>query len=162
MRTLFAWCVATVVAATGTQANATWYQASSKHFVIYSDNNPRQLQSFASTLERFDQAVRAVMHYDDPPVGDGNRLTVFVLPTVGAVQKLAGKQTGDIDTSTVFFHEYTHHLQFENLDRPYPVWLVEGFATFMQTAKVQKDGSVLLGAAPEERAWGLLGTDSIP
>jgi tetratricopeptide (TPR) repeat protein len=42
------------------------------------------------------------------------------------------------------------------------VWLVEGFATFMQTAQVQKDGSVLFGAAPEERAWGLLSSDSIP
>src|SRR5438045_197934 len=96
MRRLLAWGIAAVLVATGTQANAAWYQASSKHFVIYSDSNPRQLQSFASTLERFDQAVRTVMHYDDPPVGDGNRLTVFVLPTVGAVQKLAGKQAGNI------------------------------------------------------------------
>jgi tetratricopeptide (TPR) repeat protein len=42
------------------------------------------------------------------------------------------------------------------------VWLVEGFATFMQTATIQKDGSVLLGAPPEERAWGLLSSDTIP
>jgi tetratricopeptide (TPR) repeat protein len=131
------------------------------------------------------------MHYDDPPVGDGNRLTVFALPSIDAVQRIASKRagiqnlagfyqpraegclafvplfvnketTGGLDTSAVFFHEYTHHLQLQNLDRPYPIWLVEGFATFMQTAQIQRDGSVLLGAAPEERAWGLLSVDSIP
>ena len=32
----------------------------------------------------------------------------------------------------------------------------------MQTAEIRKDGSILLGAPPEERAWGLLGADSLP
>src|SRR5579872_6734755 len=162
-----------LLAGAATSANAAWYRASSKHFIIYADTNAKQLQSFASQLERFDQAVRTVMHYDDPPVGDGNRLTVFVLPSVEAVQRMAGKQAGNIlgfyqpraegclafvpknassetngelDAGTVFFHEYTHHLQFENLNRPMPEWLVEGFATFMQTATFQKDGSILLGS----------------
>jgi len=188
MRMLLRVAVATALAA-GSQANAAWYQASSRHFIIYANDSPKRLLAFASELERFDQAVRLVMHYDDPPVGDGNRLAVYVLPSVDAVQKLAGKEAGNIlgfyqpraegcvafvpkttgraedagiDAGAVFFHEYTHHLQFENLERPTPAWLVEGFAEFMQTAQFEKDGSVLLGSAPEERAWGLLGSESIP
>lgn len=180
--------LAACLAATAASAHASWYEASSRHFVIYADGNPKQLQDFATKLERFDQAVRGVMHYDDPPVGDGNRLTVFVLPTVKAVRDMAGgkdgsllgfyqpraegclafvpKSTGivseEIDTNTVFFHEYTHHLQFENLTSPIPEWLVEGFATFMQTAQFKKDGGIMLGSPPLERAWGLLGNTSIP
>jgi len=189
MRWVLAWCAAAILAAASSTADAAWYEAQSKHFIIYADQNPRQLQAFGTSLEQFDQAVRWVMHYSDPPPGDGNRLTVFVLPNVDAVQKMAGKQggyiagfyqpraegclafvpgflnadrTGGLDAMAVFFHEYTHHLQLQNLDRPYPAWLIEGFATFMQTAQIQKDGSILLGAPPEERSWGLLSADSIP
>ena len=90
MKAVLAWCVAAIVAAGGTPAQAGWYQASSKHFVIYADESPKALSDFANRLERFDQAVRYVRRMDDPPVGDGNRLTVFVLPSVGAVQKLMG------------------------------------------------------------------------
>ena len=90
MRKFVAWCVAAVAVTTGTQAQAAWYRASSRHFVIYAESNPDRLRNFAVRLEKYDQAVRAVMHYDDAPVGDGNRLTVFVLPSVSAVQKMAG------------------------------------------------------------------------
>ena len=145
MRTLLAWCVATVLAVSATQANAAWYEAKSKHFIIYANATPKQLQAYASKLERFDQAVRWVMHYEDPPVGDGNRVTVFALSTIDAVQRMVDKRagnieniagfyepraegclafvplvvskeaTGGLDTNLVFFHEYTHHLQLENL-----------------------------------------------
>src|SRR3954451_18132051 len=135
MRTLLAWCVAAVVAASGAPANASWYQASSKHFVIYADESPKALTDFANRLERFDQAVRFLRGMDDPPVGDGNRLTVFVLPNVGAVQKLHGygdryvegfytprasgslafvprstgpNLPGTLSADTIFFHEYSH------------------------------------------------------
>ena len=62
----------------------------SKHFIIYADESAQDLTAFATRLERFDRAVRFLREMDDPPVGDGNRLTVFVLPSVGAVQKLHG------------------------------------------------------------------------
>lgn len=189
MHSLIRWVIAAAMSlAAATPVQAAWYQASSKHFVIYADSNPKQLQAFATRLEKFDQAVRAVMHYDDPPLGDGNRLTVFVLSNVGAVQKMAGGHPGnlagfyvpraegclafvpktagsdwegDMNADTVFFHEYTHHLQMQNIDKPYPVWLVEGFAEFMETAQFDRDGSVVLGGAPAFRAYGLLRGDPI-
>ena len=190
MRKFVAWCVAAVAVTTGTQAQAAWYRASSRHFVIYAESNPDRLRNFAVRLEKYDQAVRAVMHYDDAPVGDGNRLTVFVLPSVSAVQKMAGDKSGfvagfyqpqvsgslafvpksaggrewegDMTADTVFFHEYAHHLMMAELDAVYPEWLVEGFAEFMETAQFDKDGSVVLGTAPAFRAWGLTRGQSIP
>ena len=160
-------------------AAAEWHQAKSKHFIIYSDDSPRNLEQFAARLEKFDQAVRLIIHADDPPLGDGNRLTIFVLANEAAVEKISGqknvggfysprysgslafvpKRAGGFDSSwdqeIIFFHEYAHHLMFQNIDRPYPQWMVEGFAEFASTAVFNKDGSVLVGAAAQHRAYSL-------
>src|SRR5947209_19887226 len=77
-------------------AHADWYKAESKHFIIYADERPTDLAAFATKLERFDRAVRFVRLMDDPAVGDGNRLTVFVLSNDAAVRKLIGDKTGGI------------------------------------------------------------------
>lgn len=162
-------------------AHAAWYQASSKHFVIYADDNPKSLRDFAIRLERFDAGVRLLDHMSDPPVGDGNRLTVFVLPHAADVRALAGDKTGFLDgfytgrvagplayiardaatygqafsKDTIFFHEYTHHLMMQDFDQPYPEWFVEGFAEFFSTPQFDSDGSVRFGLAAQHRAWGL-------
>ena len=83
-------CVAAALIASATPANAAWYEARSKHFVIYADDRPKRLSEFATRLEQFDQAARILLRMDDPVVGDGNRVTVFVMPTAKDVQKLAG------------------------------------------------------------------------
>jgi Flp pilus assembly protein TadD len=159
-------------------AHAAWYEAQSKHFVIYADANPKKLADFANWLERFDQSVRLATHMDDPPVGLGNRLTVFVLPNADAVRSIMGDKTGFFEgfytgrvtgslayvpknsleadgSDPVFFHEYTHHLMMQDLNHPYPEWYVEGYAEFFSTVKFDRDGSVWLGAANQGRAYGL-------
>lgn len=75
-------------------AGAAWNKASTPHFVIYADDSPDRLRTFATKLEKFDKAVRQVRGMADPRVGDGNRLTVFVVPDVQAVRKLATSMTG--------------------------------------------------------------------
>ena len=188
MRFRSVWCIAALVALSGTPAQAAWYEARSKHFVIYADESPRALSDFANRLERFDQAVRLVRNMDDPPVGDGNRLTVFVLPSVDAVQKLmggdrfidgfytgrasgsfafvpriaGGERMGDINADIIFFHEYAHHLMFQMIDRPLPQWVVEGFAEFMSTVKFERNGDIGLGVPAYHRAWGLLEGGRLP
>jgi hypothetical protein len=105
-------------------------------------------------------------------------VTVFVMPTAKDVQKLAGDHflsgfyTGRVSGSlayvakhddnninlgsqTILYHEYAHHLMMQQLDQPYPEWYVEGFAEFLSTPIFEKDGSVGLGAPPQQRAWGL-------
>lgn len=160
-------------------AHASWYEASSKHFIIFANENPRELQQFAARLEQFDQGARYAMRMEDPPVGDGNRLTVFVEPTDKEIHEImgdknawqagfyTGRVTGplayvplrtdsDEDPDALFFHEYTHHLMMQNLDAPYPEWYVEGFAEFLSTAKFDRDGSIWFGAPLQQRAFALL------
>ena len=125
---------------------------------------------------------------DDPLVGDGNRLTVFVLPTDQAVRDLAGAKgsfmrgfykgkadgpvayvprriggeaKGDMTSAIVFFHEYAHHLMLQAVDRSMPEWVVEGFAEFLSTVRFEKDGTVGLGAPAQHRAWGLVMGDPL-
>ena len=169
-------------------ALAAWHEARSKHFIIYADENPKALLDYATKLEKFDQAARAILRMNDPPVGDGNRLTVFVLPTDDAVRKLAGDKSGflrgfylgqasgslvyvpkrsegvsgGLGSNSIFYHEYAHHLMAQQLNHPYPEWYVEGFAEFLSTPEFRKDGSVGLGAPPEHRAWGLFYGDPLP
>ena len=169
-----------------TPSYAAWHVAKSKHFIIYSDENPKSLREFASLLERFDQGARFAMSMDDPIIGDGNRLTVFVLPSVKDVQALLGDKSGffagfytgrltgslayvprrsggtELFANSLFFHEYSHHLMAQSLDRPYPEWYIEGYAEFLSTAKFDKDGSVWFGVPLEQRAHTILNGPTIP
>ncbi len=157
--------------------SAAWHRASSNHFVIYADEDPETLRAFAQKLERFDKAVRTARNMKDPKLGDGNRLTVYVVSDSTAVTKLhrgsnsavagfyrpravnahavvprkIGKQS-QITPDVVFFHEYAHHLMFQDLTTPMPSWLVEGFAEFYGMADVNSDGTVGLGGAPVHRS----------
>ena len=45
---------------TPSKANAKWYEAKSRHFVVYSEQKPDDLKAYASKLERYDSAIRAV------------------------------------------------------------------------------------------------------
>jgi hypothetical protein len=178
---------AALLAVAAMPAHAAWFQAKSRHFVIYSDDNQRALLEYANKLERFDGGARVALRMDDPDIGDGNRLTVFVLPTdkdVWALKGdtgtfLAGFYVGRVEGSLVFiakrfdaspdssrdilfFHEYTHHLMMQALDRPYPQWYVEGFAEFFSTAQFERDGSVWFGGADQQRGWGLFNGPRTP
>jgi tetratricopeptide (TPR) repeat protein len=188
MRKFVSGCVAAMLAAAGSQAHAEWHQATSKHFVIYADENPKDLSDFATRLERFDQAVRFIRGMDDPPVGHGNRLTVFVLRDIDAVQQLLGfgqfvegfytgrasgsyafvprrgeaNEPGSMSADVVFFHEYSHHLMFQIIDKPLPEWVIEGFAEFMSTVRFEKNGDIGIGAPANHRAYGLFEGDRLP
>jgi hypothetical protein len=188
MRKLLLAGLALTLSVTAQPAAAAWHKASTKHFIIYADQKPDRLRDFAAKLERFDQAVRFARRMEDPPIGDGNRLTVYVVRNIQTVQKLAhsrdiggfyvGRAVGpfavvpkssgpafDVDYDEgqiIFFHEYAHHLMLQELDSPLPEWLIEGFAEFMSTASFDKDGSVWLGKAANHRAASLFYGDQLP
>lgn len=182
MRILFRLLLASILAACMTSAAvAGWHEAKTKHFIIYADLDPGDLNLYAERLERFDQAVRVLRGMTDPPLTDSNRLTIYALRSEAAIAKLAGgsgvagfyaartsgsvafvpRRAGsthtklDLDTETIFFHEYAHHLQLQNVSLALPAWVREGFAEFFATARVNDDGSVLIGSPPLHRAWGL-------
>ncbi|HKC03670.1 MAG TPA: hypothetical protein VKC17_10245 [Sphingomicrobium sp.] len=182
MRTILTCFVAAILAVISGRADAAWYEARSKHFIIYADDKPERLNRFAERLERFDQAVRRVREMEDLNLTDSNRLRVYVLRSEGAVSKLIGSSQAlgmyqprasgavafvprsagsahddwDLDTEQIFFHEYAHHLQLQYASLALPEWVVEGFAEFFATAEIDKDGSVLFGKFPKYRVWGLL------
>jgi tetratricopeptide (TPR) repeat protein len=169
-------------------AQAAWRQASTAHFVIYSEDDEKSLRDFATKLERYDAAMRYIRGLSDPEISPNNRLTVFVVPGFSAVRKLYGKggsgvggfymgrasgsfavtprSTGasgsDLDEQIVLLHEYAHHFMMQNYQGAFPAWLIEGFAEFHSTAKFEKDGGVGIGLPANHRAYGLLEEQPIP
>ena len=91
-----AFLAAVAVAAIGAPAQAAWYQASSAHFLIYSEQKPEILRDFAGKLEKFDKAVRLVRNMEDLPLSYGNRVTIFVVENEKQVQRLANDKSGFI------------------------------------------------------------------
>ena len=160
---------------------ATWQEAKSRHFIIYSEQKPEDLKLYAERLERFDQAVRVARGIKDPPLNDAGKLSVFVLRNSDAVEGIlqargsgiagfyVAKAAGpvafvnrerasskfDLSSEEIFFHEYLHHLMLEQVDMALPSWVVEGFAEFFATAKIEDNGSVTIGYVPEYRSAGL-------
>jgi tetratricopeptide (TPR) repeat protein len=184
----------TVLAALGlfsaATAHAAWYEAKSKHFTVYADEDPAKLKQYASRLERFDAAVREARGVPDVETGASTRVTLFMLRDLTELRRIYGdrdagvagfylpKASGSLafmpevveqgafglSADNVFFHEYTHHLMLQDADRPLPTWLTEGFAEFFATPKFNPDGSVTIGAPPKYRAETLYSSpaDRIP
>lgn len=173
---------ATALAATlPASARAEWYQGSSKHFVVYANDSVEQVRSMTTKLERFDKVVRVALGLREPEVGPDARVVVFVLPELSDVQKMmggtaknvAGYYRSDFPTGSFAFvpkrdgggtltarmvlqHEYTHHIMYSSFgDVVFPAWFSEGFAELFATANAQSDGSVVIGAVPVYRSYGI-------
>lgn len=161
-------------------AAAAWHQASSAHFVVYSDDKPENVRAFAERLERFDKALRLIRGVPDDVVPDAARVRVFRIGTVQTISDLfsskrnmvagfynervegayafvpqtASKGAGlDLDGQSILFHEYTHHFMHRTWpDAVFPPWLSEGFAEFHATAIFANNGEVTIGQYPAYRA----------
>ncbi|WP_156679529.1 hypothetical protein [Sphingomonas profundi] len=71
-------------------AHAAWVEARTDHFLVYSDDAPDKVKAQAVGLERFDRALRKLRGLREFASDKANPLTVYVVPNVGAVQKLCG------------------------------------------------------------------------
>jgi len=169
-------------------ARADWYEASTQHFVVYSDQRPEKIREFTANLERFDMAVRKLGGWKDQPTAKPNRLTVYVVGSREEVSKLIGnrfvagfykpraggslavvpRRSGsgsetDLDAESILLHEYTHHLMWSiSPHSVYPAWFIEGFAELFATADFQKNGDVVLGRPPQYRARTLMTGNNLP
>lgn len=168
-------------------AQADWHEASTDHFVVYSDDSPERLERFATQLERFDKALRVMRKLADEPAGDANRVTVYVVGGASTVARLAGssnvagfyraraggsmavvpRRAGtdalDLSAQAILLHEYTHHLMLSLWPHAaFPSWFVEGYAEFHATARFEKDGAVSFGLPPQYRGYGLLAGNALP
>ncbi|GGA57800.1 hypothetical protein GCM10011395_30170 [Sphingomonas psychrolutea] len=168
-------------------ALAEWQEASSRHFVLYSNDKPERVRAFTTKLERFDKALRVQRGMPDAPISPETRLTVYVVDTIDDVQKLvpgqenvagfyaprahpvafvprqSGTEKTDLNAQQILLHEYTHHFMLSNwTNAAFPAWFVEGFAEFNATAMFRDDGGITLGAAPQYRAFGVFNSDMLP
>lgn len=170
-------------------ASAGWYEASSDHFVVYSEERPEELKAFAERLERYDKAMRFMRGLPDADLGPANRLTVYVVSNQSEVRKLYGTRYGgvagfyiprasgsvaviprnlggrgkyDLDADTVLLHEYAHHFLFQNYAMAFPAWFTEGFAEFHSATRFEDDGAVLVGTPASHRAYGLIYLRPLP
>jgi tetratricopeptide (TPR) repeat protein len=187
MRFMRIWCA--LAMATPAAATAEWREASTDHFVIYSEESPQALERFAAKLEKADRAMRVMRNIGAPVPGKANRVAVFVLPSQSDASKLfgpGGKQVGgfyvpratgsvaftpritqngarayDLDADTILIHEYAHHFMLQNYVAAFPSWLIEGFAEFNSTIAVEDDGSVGVGLPARHRARSLLAEEPL-
>lgn len=168
-------------------ANAKWYEATSRHFNVYSQQSPEDLLAYASKLERYDSAVRAVRKMADP-ANAHDRLTVYVVKDGETIERLYGapgsgvlgfwqsraagpvafansqpkRARYDLDGQTVFFHEYLHHMMLQDAVKTYPTWMSEGYAEFFAPTEFHDDGSVEIGKPPQYRGWELHNVQGMP
>jgi len=63
-------------------AHAEWVEASSSHFVVYSDDKPEDVKAYATRLERFDAATRALRRAPKSQRGNASRVTVFAVDSM--------------------------------------------------------------------------------
>jgi len=164
-----------------TAANAAWHEATSNHFIVYSEGSQQDASDFAAKLERFNFVLRTMR---PPPAGTnpGLRLRVFLLRNQNAVQQFVGGAAGyyvadarglmlvgtrvregmsndirsgrnevDIDPESVLFHEYTHHYTFQYFPAAYPVWYSEGFAEFWGSTRILDHDVVEVGQPANHR-----------
>lgn len=155
-------------------AYADWFQASSKHFVVYSNDSSANVKAYAQRLERFDKAISVLHVAKEVPRGPAARVTIFVVDNVDAVQKLhpgaagffSSRSSGSVafmprvggdgglSAQAIMFHEYSHYWMFSNWsDAAFPYWFTEGFAEFHATAIVKPDGAMIFGANPLYRRY---------
>jgi tetratricopeptide (TPR) repeat protein len=167
---------------------ATWREVSSKHFVIYSEENAKSMQEFATSLEQYDKGLRVLFDIPEDTDSHATRVTVFVLPGEDAVRRLAGAKAGSglsgfyqnwtggpaafVPRSTgdeefgygkqlVLQHEYAHHFMYRSFAAVFPAWFTEGFAEFASTAERKRD-AIGFGLPAQHRAYGLLEMTPIP
>ncbi|GAO38134.1 hypothetical protein SCH01S_05_00020 [Sphingomonas changbaiensis NBRC 104936] len=163
-------------------AAAVWREARSAHFIVYSEDKPETLKDFATELERYDAAMRVLRDLPQTTDSPNNRLTIFQVSNMAAVQKIMGKGSAnvggfyegragssfafvprragsgaswDVNAQIVLLHEYAHHFMFRNYPFAFPRWFSEGYAEFNSTARFVADGSVDLGLPAKHRSFGL-------
>src|SRR3546814_12984978 len=89
------WPIFLAILAWASPAAAEWRQAQSSHFIIYSKDSEEALRQFATRLERFEGAMRAIHGLPDLDPGPANRITIYAVDDADAVRRL-GRMGGGL------------------------------------------------------------------
>jgi tetratricopeptide (TPR) repeat protein len=158
-----------------------WHEASSEHFVIYAEEDEKEIRKYSDRLERYHSAMSAMLSLEEEiEPSPSNRVTIYVVSSQRVVQKLHGSGAksqfikgfympvagGSLaiippidvlgskasNSELVLMHEYAHHFMAMNAPIVVPRWYGEGFAEFFATARFEQDGAVGLGLPAQHRA----------
>jgi tetratricopeptide (TPR) repeat protein len=177
MPRIFQFALLALLATWAVPGDARWREASSRHFVIYSEQSEADLRKIADELERFDRALRIQLQRRDEDKSPATRLTIYVLPNQSMLGDFLGRQDvagvymaragGSIafthrerprrpdeglDPRLVLFHEYTHHFLYNNFAFGAPLWFSEGYPEFWSTARTTPEGGVSFGLPGTHRS----------
>lgn len=160
-------------------AHAEWLEGSSAHFVVYADDNERDLRRFSEQLERYHAALTALTGANVAPPSPSNRVTVYIVRSDRQVRELhdgnknryvggfyiprAGHSLAVVPqvnaaggTTTlsmlVLLHEYAHHFMISASNMPIPRWISEGSAEFFASSSFKADGGMMVGRPAMHRA----------
>lgn len=176
-----------LLAAWAAPVHAKWREASSRHFVIYSEQSESELREIADELERFDRALRVRLNRPDEDRSPATRLTIYVLSNQARLQEFLGRNDAagiyfaraggsisfthrerprrgqeSLDPKIVLFHEYTHHFMYNNFAFGAPLWFSEGYPEFWSTARKTPEGGISFGLPGTHRSAELTMLPKIP
>ncbi|HYJ51740.1 MAG TPA: hypothetical protein VEW04_01070 [Allosphingosinicella sp.] len=160
-----------------TAAQAEWFEATSRNFIVYSEGSEQDARDFAAKLERFNYVLRAYHHVTAPPAP--NKLRVFLMASGAGVAQMLGApassgvagyyspgaraqmlvgtrsqratHAGDLDPESILLHEYTHHFMYRYFPATYPTWYSEGFAEFWGSTRILDNDVIEVGLPAEHR-----------
>ena len=182
MRTGLTTAAALFLLVSGNVLAAGWHEANSDHFVIYAEEDAKEIRKYSDRLERYYSAMSVILPSKKTKPSPSNRVTIYVVRSEQVVRKLYGSEDSryvqgfyvpraggslaiippiDVggnkasESELVLMHEYAHHFMAENASYMAPRWYGEGFAEYFSTAKFDADGAVGLGLPAEHRAYEL-------
>ena len=159
-------------------ASAEWRRAESDRFVVYSNSRESVLRDYVQKLETFDWILRHRLGLPQNQL-PARKLPVYLLESPREfTQVFPTRENGvvaayvateeDIFATAIrsrgddmTLHEYAHHFMYQNAPAAYPAWLVEGFAEYMMTARIN-DREVEIGGFNANRIAWLIYSDWIP
>ena len=77
-------------------AEARWREASTRHFLIYSEGSEAELRQAAEQIERYDSMLRVATGVSDPDRSPATRVTIFYVRDATKVRELAGARDSGI------------------------------------------------------------------
>jgi hypothetical protein len=173
MRWLTLFLIALAASSPARAAEAAWREATSRHFIVYSEGDEESLRKAVTDLEKYDFLLRFVTSTKSsaPPL----KLKIYLvrdmeavadtLPFGGwgvggyyegtargpyAVSFRKGGTTG-FDAQDVLFHEYAHHFMLQNFPATYPSWYIEGFAEYYGATKLLENNVISVGHGQRAR-----------
>jgi tetratricopeptide (TPR) repeat protein len=173
---ILAWLTAAAITA---PAHAEWRAAESKHFIIYSESSPKDIETMAERLEKIDGLMRMATGTKDEI--DPVKVRIYEVPSTQEVEGALGLTDSGIagfyssnvmgpfavtprktyfgsalmSPELVLHHEYAHHFMLQYFPSTYPHWYIEGFAELMGSSKILPDGKLAYGMPAKHRGDSL-------